>query len=136
MAKTGHVKVELHLMSLKSIIPIIPGKEEEKLQLVEDLTKMGYERLLVEPWMLKSKFMVQEFQREHPNDWEGTIHRDPEHRTADSWAKTYNFRKEGRKKVGGTNKCVEGKFKTSIDPKDGYAIVDCIDPREPRVLEF
>ena len=35
-----------------------------------------------------------------------------------------------------TNKWIDGKFESSINPKDGYAISDCIDPRERRVLEF
>ena len=79
MVKVENVKVELHPVSLKSVTPIIPGKEEEKLQLVEDLTKMGCEGLLVEPWTLKSETMVQEFQQERSNEWEGTICRDPKH---------------------------------------------------------
>ena len=35
-----------------------------------------------------------------------------------------------------TNKLVDDKFSTSINPKDGHTISDCIDPRERRVLEF
>ena len=31
---------------------------------------------------------------------------------------------------------MDGKFKTSINPKDGHAVSDCIDPREKGVLEF
>ena len=31
---------------------------------------------------------------------------------------------------------MEGKFESSIDPKDGYAIKDYVDPRERIVLEF
>ena len=31
---------------------------------------------------------------------------------------------------------MDGKFSTSINPKDGHAIVDCVDPKEKRVLEF
>ena len=34
------------------------------------------------------------------------------------------------------DKFVDGKFSTSINLKDGYAVIDCIDPRERRVLEF
>ena len=49
MAGTSTVKTEYHLVSLKSITPIIPRKDEEKLQLVEDLAKMGCEGLLLEP---------------------------------------------------------------------------------------
>ena len=35
-----------------------------------------------------------------------------------------------------TDKLTNGKFHTSINPKDGHAVADCIDPRERRVLEF
>ena len=58
MAGTSAVKTEYLSVSLKSVIPIIPGKDEEKLQLVEDLAKMGCEELLLEPWALKSESMV------------------------------------------------------------------------------
>ena len=34
------------------------------------------------------------------------------------------------------DKFVVGKFSTHITPKDGFAIVECEDPREKRVLEF
>ena len=35
-----------------------------------------------------------------------------------------------------TDKLTDGKFHTSINPKDGYAVVNCVDPRKRRVLEF
>ena len=38
--------------------------------------------------------------------------------------------------VGRTKTWIDGKFKTSINPKDGHAVSDCIDPRKRRVLEF
>ena len=38
--------------------------------------------------------------------------------------------------MGRTEKWVDGKFKTTINPKDGYTVSDCIDPRERRVLGF
>ena len=34
------------------------------------------------------------------------------------------------------DKFVEAKFSTQINPKDGYIVVDCVDPRERKVLEF
>ena len=49
MARTNGVKVEFFPVSLKSIAPIIPKNDEEKLHSVEDLTKMGYEGLILEP---------------------------------------------------------------------------------------
>ena len=48
MAKAGHIKVELYPVSLKSVAPVIRGNDEEKKMLVEDLTKMGCEGLLLE----------------------------------------------------------------------------------------
>ena len=136
MAGASAVKVELHPVGLWSITLHIPRKEEEKLQLAEDLTKMGCERFLAEPWALKNKAMVQEFLYLHSNEWEGTIWGLPERWTANLWAEVYNFQKEGRKLAGRTDKWVEGKFKTSINPKNGHAVSDYIDPRERRILEF
>ena len=72
------------------------------MQLIEDLEKMGCEGLILEPWAVKSEAMVQEFQAQRSNEWEGTIRRDPEHWTADKWADVYNFQKEGRMRAGRT----------------------------------
>ena len=58
MAKAGIVKVELPSVSLKSVTLVVPKNNEEKEQLVEDLTCMGYEGLLVEPWILRSEAMA------------------------------------------------------------------------------
>ena len=35
-----------------------------------------------------------------------------------------------------TDKVTNGKFRTSINPKDRHIVVDCIDLRKKRVLEF
>ena len=58
MVRARVVKVDLHLVSLKSVTPAIPRKDEEKMQLAEDLAKMGCEGLFLEPWVLKSEAMV------------------------------------------------------------------------------
>ena len=104
MAKAGRFKVELYPISLKSVALAISKNNKEKKMLVEDLTKMGCKGLLLEPWALKSEAKVQEFQRKRSNEWEGTIRRDLEYSTADSWAEVYNFRKEGKKQAGRTKK--------------------------------
>ena len=39
-------------------------------------------------------------------------------------------------RAGRTKTWVDNKSKTSINPKDGHAVSDCIDPRHKRVLEF
>ena len=61
MAGTRAVKIELPLVSLKFGNLIVPKDEKEKEQLLEDLTQMGCEGLLTEPWILKSRGMAQEF---------------------------------------------------------------------------
>ena len=67
-AGTSAVKVEFIPVSLKSVYPAIPKKDKEKMQLVDDLTKMGWEGLILEPWEVKSEAMVQEFQAKRSNE--------------------------------------------------------------------
>ena len=136
MAGTSAAKGAYLPVSLKAIVPVIPKSDREKAELIEDLTKMGCEGLMVHPWDLRSEEMVQEFQRPRSNEWENTIRRDPNHWTAELWADVYMFRKEGRMRAGRTGTWVDGKFRQDINSKDGYAVSDCIDPRERRVLEF
>ena len=35
-----------------------------------------------------------------------------------------------------TDRFIDGRFSSRVNPKDGYAIVDCKEPRARRVLEF
>ena len=83
MGEIGVVKVEVHPMSLRSIVPVVPKDEGEKRQLVEDLTRIGCEGLLVQPWCLKSEDMVGEFSQVCSNEWKSMIQRDPEQWTTD-----------------------------------------------------
>ena len=85
---------------------------------------------------MKSKAMVQEFLHPCSNEWEGTIWQLLEQWIADLWAEVYSFWKEGRMRARRTDKWIDGKFDSSINPKDGYAVSDCIDPRKRRILEF
>ena len=52
------------------------------------------------------------------------------------WAEVYSFRKEGKGLASRIDKYTNGKFSTLINPKDGYAVAICVDPRERKVLEF
>ena len=58
MGRIGTVKVEVPSVSLKSVVPVVSKNKEEKRQLVEDLTQMGCEGLLIQPWGLKNKAMA------------------------------------------------------------------------------
>ena len=75
MAKAGTraVKVEITSVGLQTVAPAIPRDPVEKDQLREDLKRMGCEGLIAQPWMLKSRDMVQEFLRPRSNAWERTI---------------------------------------------------------------
>ena len=97
---------------------------------------MGCEGLLTQLWCLKSEDMARKFSQERSNEWEGTIRQDPEQWTVDSWAEVYSFRKEGRGLALRTEKYVDGKFSTLINPKDGHAVVDCVDLWEHEKLVF
>ena len=68
MAGTSSVKAETCPMSLRSVPAIVPTHEEEKQQLADDLTKMGCEGLLAEPWAMKSEPQVQEFLHPRSNE--------------------------------------------------------------------
>ena len=138
MAKAGvrAVKLEVTSVSLQTVAPSISQDKEEKEQLLQYLTRMGCEGLLKEPWILKNRAMVQEFVQSRSNQWEGTIQRLPDKWMADSWAEVYGFRKEGRTIAGRTDQWIDGKFRSSINSKDGHAVDDCVNPRKRRILEF
>ena len=68
MAKAVQVKVEFYLVSLKSVAPAISKNNAKKDMLIEDLTTMGCEGLLLEPWALKNEAVVQEFQEKRSNE--------------------------------------------------------------------
>ena len=86
------------------------------------MIQMGCEEFFLAPWTLRSEAIVQEFLQPRSNKWEDTIRRDPERWTANLWAEVYSFRKDGRNLAARTNKYIDCKFSTSIDPKDGHAI--------------
>ena len=132
MAKAGAraIKLEVTFISLQIVAPSIPHDKEEKEQLLQDLTCMGYEGLLKEPWALKSRAMEQDFLQPCSNQWEGTIRRLPDKWMADSWAEVYSIQKEGRTIAGRTDRWINGKFRSSINSKDGHAIDDCVNPRK------
>ena len=119
MAKVGAraEKLEVTSVSLQIVAPSILYVKEEKKQLLQDLTRMGCEGLLKEPWAFKSRAMAQEFLQPRYNQWEGTIRRLLDKWMADSWAEVYGFRKEGRTVAGRTDRWIDGKFRSSSTQK-------------------
>ena len=54
----------------------------------------------------------------------------------ETWAEVYHFPKEGKGYASQMEKFATSKFSLLINPKDGYVVADCEDPRERRALEF
>ena len=48
----------------------------------------------------------------------------------------YGFAREGEGMASRTDMFIDGMFSGRVNPKDGYAVVDCKEPRARKVLEF
>ena len=70
------------------------------------------------------------------NWWDGTVRQASENWTAKEWRKVYGFGREGEGMASRTDRFIDGMFSGRVNPKDGYAVADCKDPRVKRVLEF
>ena len=73
---------------------------------------------------------------EKDNRWHGTVRQAPGKWSAKEWRKVYGFSREGKGMVSQTDRFIDGKFSGRVNPKDGYVVVDCKEPRARRVLEF
>ena len=80
--------------------------------------------------------LVVELLGEKDNWWHGTVCQASEKWTAKEWRKVYGFAREGEGMASRTDRFIDGKFSRRVNPKDGYAVVDCKEPRARRVLEF
>lgn len=60
-------------ITLKAVIPFIPGNKAAKAMLSQDLDRMGCVGLLQAPWCLKDANMVRELVVGAPNEFEGNI---------------------------------------------------------------
>ena len=80
--------------------------------------------------------MVVELLGDKDNWWDGTVRQAPEKWTAKEWRKVYGFAREGEGMASQTDRFIDGMFSGRVNPKDGYAVVNCKDLRAKRVLEF
>ena len=65
-----------------------------------------------------------------------TIRDRPEEWTAGVWREVYDFGPGGNGLANRTDLYIEGKFRNEVDPKDGFPVRDCRNPRERKLLEF
>ena len=80
--------------------------------------------------------LVVELLGEKDNWWHRTVRQAPKKWTAKEWRKVYGFAREGKGMASRTDRFIDGKFSGRVNPKDGYAVVDCKEPRARKVLEF
>ena len=112
--------------------------------LKSDLADLGCTGLLERPWNLKNEDFVQQFvliregKLERNNMFDTTIRDRPKEWTAGVWREVYNFgpASGGNGLANRTDLYIEGKFRNEADPKDGFPVRACENPRERKLLEF
>ena len=128
--------VKVGAMALKAVVPGVPKSMRDRDLVEEDLRRIGCHGFLGKPWGLQMEDMVVELLRDKDNRWDRTVRQALEKWTAKEWRKVYGFGRGGEGMASRTNRFIDGMFSGRINPKDGYAVVDCKDPRIKRVLEF
>ena len=128
--------VKARAISLKAVVPGLPKNAKDRELLEEDLRRIGCHGLLGKPWGLRMEEMVAEIIGEKDNRWDGTVRQAPEKWTAKEWRKVYSFERGGEGMASRTDRFIDGMFSGKVNPKDGYAVADCRDPRVRRLLEF
>ena len=128
--------VKAGAMALKAVVPGVPKNARNRELLEGDLRRIGCHGFMRKPWGLQMEDMVVELLGDKNNRWEGTVRQAPEKWTAKEWRKVYGFAQEGEGMASRTDRFIDGKFSGLVNPKDGYAVVDCKEPRARKVLEF
>ena len=80
--------------------------------------------------------LIREGKLERNNIFDTTIRDRPKEWTASVWREVYDFQPGGNGLANQTDLYIEGKFQNDVDPKDGFLVRDCSDPRERKLLEF
>ena len=127
--------VKAGAMALKAVVPGVPKSVRDRELLEEDLRRIGCHGFIGKPWGLRMEDLVVELLGDKDNRWDGTVRQPPEKWTAKEWRKVYGFGKEGEGMASRTDRFINGMFSGRVNPKDGYAVANCKDPRVKRVLE-
>ena len=123
-------------VKLRKVVPVVPSEDEEKVQLMDDLAKMGCLGLADKPWGFKDERMVKELLGRLSNQFQGTMRGVPGQWTEEMWRATYNFRPGGLTLLSRKDEFCHGRFTGPVNPKDGYAVKDCKNDRHRRLLQF
>ena len=122
--------------ALKAVVPGIPKSARDWELLEEDLRWIGCHGFMGRPSGLRMEDMVVELLGDKDNCWHGTVRQAPEKWTAKELRKVYGFRRGREGMASWTDRFIDGMFSGRVNPKDGYAVVDCKEPRARKVLEF
>ena len=128
--------VKAGAMALKAVVPGMPKSVKDRELLEEYLRRIGCHGFIGKPWGLRMEDLVAELLGDKDNWWDGTVRQAPERWTVKEWRKVYGFGREGEGMASRTDRFIDGMFSGRVNPKDGYAVADCKDPRVKRVLEF
>lgn len=134
--RAGSATPPLSEIKLRRVVPVLPGMEPEKSQLMEDLTSMGCQGLANKPWGFREESVVVELVGKRSNQYDNTDRADPHRWTEELWRTVYGFRAGGPGLANRKDEYVLGKFRGSVNPKDRYAVNDCINDRERKLLQF
>ena len=128
--------VKAGAMALKAVVPGVPKSVRDRELLEEDLRQIGCHGFAGKPWGLRMEDLVVELLGHKDNRWDGTVRQAPKKWTAKEWRKVYGFGRGEEGMASRTDRYIDGMFSGRVNPKDGYAVADCKDPRVKRVLEF
>ena len=123
-------------MALKAVVSGVSKSMRDWELLEEDLRRIGCHEFMGRPWGLRMEDKVVELIGDKDNRWEGTVRQALERWTVKEWRKVYGFARRGEGMASWTDRFIDGRFSGRVNPKDGYAVVDCREPRTRRVLEF
>ena len=123
-------------MALKAVVPGMPKSVKDRELLEEDLQRIGCHVFIGKPWGLRMEDMVAELLGDKDNWWDGTVRQASEKWTVKEWRKVYGFGRGGEGMASRTDRFIDGMISGRVNPKDGYAVANCKDPRVKRVLEF
>ena len=121
--------VKAGAMALKAVVPGMPKSVKDRELLEEDLWRIGCHGFIRKPWGLWMEDLVAELLGDKDNRWDGTVRQAPERWTAKEWRKVYGFGREEEGMASRTDRFIDGMFSGIVNPKDGYAVADCKDPR-------
>ena len=128
--------VKAGAMAIKAVVSGVPKSVKDRELLEEDLRHIGCHGFLDRLWGLRMEDMVVELLGDKDNRWHRTVRQAPEKWMAKEWRKVYGFGRGGEGMASWTDQFIDGMFSGHVNPKDGYAVVDCKDLRVKRVLEF